>query len=118
MRPNLGAAAVAASSAAAVGVLFVAARGPLRSFFGDVVIVVFLVAALATVRLGGARARLAGVAVVSVGAELVQGLGWVGPGSHWLLHLTLGSTADPLDLVAYALGLVAAAGFERAWAGR
>lgn len=113
---NRRALAVAAGSLAAIGALFVWAHGPLRSFVGDVVIVVFLVAALATPNVGSARGRLVAIGLVSVGAELVQSLHLVGPGSHWLLHLTIGSTADPLDLVAYAIGLGVAAGAER-WYG-
>lgn len=75
----------------------------------------FLVACLAAVRVGSPRSRLVGVGLVAVGTELFQGLHLVGPESHWLLHLTLGSTFDPWDLLAYALGLGVAAAAERAW---
>ena len=114
---NRRATAVAVLGAATIGVLFVAARGPLRSLFGDVVVVVFLVAALAAVRLGSQRARLVGVGGFALGVELLQSLRLVGPDAHWLLHLTVGSTADPLDVLAYALGLGLAAGAE-AWYAR
>ena len=52
----------------------------------------------------------------SLGTEAFQALKLVGPDSHWLLHLTVGSTADPLDVLAYLLGLVVAWGLEgRVW---
>ncbi len=95
--------------------LFKWGHGTLRGFGGDVLIVVLMVAGLAALRLGTARQRLVGVGIFAVGTELFQGLGLVGKDSHWLLHLTLGSTFDPWDLVAYALGLGVAAVLERAW---
>jgi hypothetical protein len=107
---------VAGAAVGLVLALFVAATGPLRSFFGDVVVVVFLVAVLAAVRVGSPRGRLLGVGLFAVGVELWQGLDLVRPGTHWLLDLTVGSTADPLDLLAYGLGVLAAAGAER-WYG-
>lgn len=110
---NRGAAGVAISAMILLLALFVAATGPLRSFFGDVVVVVFLVAALASVGLGSPRGRVLGVGLFAVGIELSQGLDLVGPDAHWLLHLTVGSTLDPLDLLAYGLGLLLAAGLER-----
>lgn len=111
--PALG---VAALSAGSVLALFLFARGPLRSFVGDIVIVVLLVSALASVRIGSPAGRLLGVGLFAFGMELWQGLGLVGPDAHWLLHLTVGSTADPLDLLAYAIGLGVAALAERGWA--
>jgi Protein of unknown function (DUF2809) len=110
-------AAVAAAGLLAAGlVLFVGAHGFFRGFAGDIGVVVFLVACLAAVRVGTPRARLVGVGLVALGTEAFQGLHLVGPESHWLLHLTLGSTFDPWDLLAYALGLIAAVFAERAWA--
>ena len=106
---------VAAGSAAAVLVLFWLATGTLRSFFGDIVVVVFLVSTLAAFRIGSATGRLVGVGLFALGVEAWQGLGWISPDAHPLLQLTVGSTADPLDLVAYALGLGVAALAERAY---
>lgn len=115
-RANLRAGAVAIVTLAAGLALFAWARGPLRGIVGDVLVVVFLVAGLATVQLGRPASRLVGVACLSVGLELLQGLHLVGPGSPWLLHLILGSTFDPLDLAAYGVGLAVAAVLEhRAW---
>lgn len=95
--------------------MFTSVRGFARGFVADIVIVVFLVACLAALNMGTARQRVIAVGVFAVSVELFQGLRWVGPDSHWLLHLTLGSTFDPWDLVAYALGLGLAALAERAW---
>ncbi|MEQ1505352.1 MAG: DUF2809 domain-containing protein [Myxococcota bacterium] len=110
---NRVAAVVALLAGATIGGLFVGAHGPLRSFVGDIVVVVFLVAGLAAVGLGGTRSRLLAVGGFAVAVEAFQGLGWVVPRAHWALDLTVGSTADPWDLVAYALGLGVAAGLER-----
>jgi hypothetical protein len=110
---NLRATAVAAVSLASGLALFVAATGPVRGILGDVLVVVFLVASLAAVRLGRPWTRVLAVGVLSVGLELVQGLHLFGPDSPWLVHLVLGATFDPLDLVAYAVGLAIAAALER-----
>ncbi|WP_046529913.1 DUF2809 domain-containing protein [Cellulomonas sp. FA1] len=114
-RVSLPALGLAAGSAAAVLVLFWCATGTLRSFVGDVVVIVLLVSALAAVRIGSATGRLVGVGLFAFGVEAWQGLGWVSADAHPLLQLTVGSTADPLDLVAYALGLGVAALAERAY---
>ena len=114
-RISLPALGVAAGSAAAVLVLFWCATGVLRSFVGDVVVIVFLVSALAAVRIGSTTGRLVGVGLFACGVEAWQGLGLVPADAHPLLQLTVGSTADPLDLVAYALGLGVAAVAERAY---
>lgn len=96
--------------------LFAFAHGPLRGFVGDVLVVVFLDAALATIGLGRARSRLAFVAALSVGLEGLQALHLVDKEAPALLHLLLGSTFDPWDLLAYALGLLPAFALERRWA--
>ncbi len=97
-------AALAALCLAAGAALVLWARGPLRGFGGDVLVVVFLVACVAAVGVGTPRSRALGVLAFAVTVECVQGLGLVDRGSHWLWHLTLGSTFDPWDLLAYALG--------------
>ena len=113
---NLRAAAVAVVTLAAGLTLFVAVTGPVRGLFGDVLIVLLGVAALAAVGIGSPRGRVAGMVLLGAVAEGVQALHLVGPDSHWLLHLTIGSTPDPLDLVAYVVGGGAAALGERWWA--
>lgn len=109
------AAGVAAVSLGAGLALFVGARGPLRGFVGDVLVIVFLVAVLATTGRGGARARLGAVALVALGTEAFQGLGLVPKDAPWWVHLTVGATFDPVDFLAYLLGLGAAAAAESWW---
>jgi hypothetical protein len=91
------------------------ARGPIRGTAGDVLIVVFLVALGAALGWGTPLRRLVAVGALAVGLELIQLLDLVGPDAPRALHLILGSTFDPLDLVAYAAGLALAAGLERRW---
>lgn len=93
--------------------LFRWGTGPLRGTGGDVGIVVLGVSALAAARLGTPKRRLAAMGTLAAGAEAFQALDLVGPDAHWLLHLTVGSTFDPLDLVAYGVGLLLAAALER-----
>lgn len=119
------AAAVAATSLTAGLLLFAFVHGPVRGSVGDVLVVVFLDAALAAGCLAagvdGRRAgwaRLAGVGALSVGLELLQGLHLVGKDAPWVLHLVLGATFDPWDLLWYAIGLWFAAGFEVSWTRR
>ena len=95
--------------------LFRYTTGAVRGLLGDVLVIVFLDACLAATGLGRSWMRLLLVAVIAVGTEALQRLQLVEPGSHWLLHLTIGSTYDPLDFAAYAIGLVAAANLEWAW---
>lgn len=107
---------VALTLAGAVGVLLY--RGPGRSIIrgmgGDLLVVIFLVACLASIPVGRWWQRVAGVAVFAVGVESLQLLELVGPDSPFLAHLILGSTFDPLDLVVYGVGLGIAAVVERA----
>jgi len=100
----------------AMGILlFNYGTGHLRGFGGDILVVLFMDACLAGIGLGTPRSRLVFVLLFSAGVEAFQGLGLVGPDSHWLLHLTLGSTFDPWDLLAYVIGTGVAAGAEWAW---
>lgn len=95
--------------------LFVAVHGPVRGFLGDILVVVFLVSLLAVPPIGTARARLIAIGALSVGLEALQALHLVGKDAHWLLHLLLGSTFDPWDLLAYTGGLLVAWQLERRW---
>ena len=95
--------------------LFRWAHGPVRGLLGDVLVVVFLVAGLAATGLGTARARLVAVGVVALGTELFQGLHLVPRDAPRWVHLTVGSTFDPADFAAYAVGLALAAVAERSW---
>lgn len=104
--------AVAAVTLGAGLVLFAWGSGPTRGLLGDVLVIVFLDACLAATGRGTAAARIGLVAGTALVTELVQGLKLVGPDSHWLLHLTLGSTFDPLDFAAYAVGAALALAIE------
>jgi len=103
-----------------MGVGVVLYRGPGRSWVrglsGDVLIVVFLVALLASVPVGTTRTRLVGVGLFAVAAEFLQLLDLVEPDAHLFWHLTLGSTFDPIDLLAYGVGLGVAWAVEGWWA--
>lgn len=101
---NLRAAAVAITTLLAGIALALYGTGPLRGLGGDVGVVVLGVAGLAAVRLGTPARRVGGMLALAVAVEAFQGLELVGPDAHWLLHMTIGSTFDPLDLVAYAAG--------------
>jgi hypothetical protein len=116
MALNWRALVVAIVTLAAGLALFKWGTGPVRGTGGDVGVIVFGVAGLAAVGLGSPRTRLLALGIAGVGAELLQALRLVGPDAPWFLPLTLGSTFDPLDLLAYAVGIVIAAGLERWWA--
>ena len=95
--------------------LFRWATGPLRSTFGDALVIVCMVAGLAAVRVGSARGRVVGVGVFSVFVECFQGLHLVPQDAPWWLLITVGSTFDPWDFLAYAAGLLVATLAEWAW---
>jgi hypothetical protein len=120
MKPALNhrAAALSALTLAAGVALFVFARGPLRGFGGDVLIILFGVSSLAAVGIGQPRGRILAWLAAGVLAEAIQLGRWVGPDAHPLLHATLGSTADPWDLLAYLLGGLLCWPAERWWARR
>lgn len=116
MSSRVRAASVATVGWIALVLIFLYAHGWLRGFVGDAVVVVFLDAFLATIALGplsSARARLIAVATASMGIEGLQTLHLVGPDAHWVLHALLGSTFDPWDLLAYAIGVAVSSLLER-----
>jgi hypothetical protein len=114
-RARAVAAAVSVSTLLVGLALFRWAHGPVRGLLGDVLVIVFLVAGLAAAGLGTARSRLVAVGVVALGTELFQGLHLVPRDAPWWVHLTVGSTFDPVDFAAYAVGLALAALAERSW---
>lgn len=93
-----------------VAVVFYKGPGwhPIRTVGGDVLagaMVYFLVSvAWAT----APWRRLALSAVICLTVELIQLAGFVGPESPAWAHLIFGSTFDPYDLAAYAVGLLIA----------
>lgn len=90
-------------------------RPPLwiRHTLGDVAAAGLVFALLSLIQPTAPRARRVILALLLAGAvEGIQALEWVGPDAPLLLHLTLGATFDPLDLAAYALGVLVASGLE------
>lgn len=101
----LGAAGVLlGATALAWAVLDLPGRSVVRGHLGDVGVVMVIVAVLGVVlsRLG-TRAWIGLAAGLALLVELGQALGLRGEGLAG--ELTIGATFDPLDLVAYALGL-------------
>ncbi len=104
-----------------VGAFVLRYRGPgravVRGHLGDVAVVALLYWALAWLRWGRARTRLAVVGLLSVGTELFQAMRPALSRST-LVDLTVGRTFDPVDLAAYVLGLAVAFAIERRWVER
>jgi hypothetical protein len=109
-------AAVGLASFTACVALFLGVSGWVRGTVGDVLIVVLLVSLLALIPVGSARIRVAAVLAFAFVLEGLQTLDLVGPDSHWLLHATVGSTFDPLDLLMYVVGAGVSLVAERWWA--
>ncbi|MCP4803930.1 MAG: DUF2809 domain-containing protein [Proteobacteria bacterium] len=113
MRPLL----TAAGTFGALVAIFFLVTGPVRGSVGDVLVILFLVASLASVRVGTAMTRIGGVFLLAVGIELFQLLELVGPDAPAIAHAVLGSTFDPLDLLWYAVG-AGVSWFAEAWFAR
>lgn len=105
-------------AALAFGLFVLLYRGPgwvpLRHTGGDIA------AGALVLGLVGLVARRRGVgwwvvvaALIAASVEAIQALRLVGPDAPRWLHLTLGSTFDPLDLLAYAVGIALAAIYVR-----
>lgn len=94
-------------------------RGPGRSFvrghLGDVLVVAFLFFLAGALTRASARARLVAVLGLALALELLQALRGAGRDVSTAEALSLGATADPLDLLAYGLGLSLAWLVERRW---
>lgn len=90
-------------------------RGLLRGHLGDVVVVPFLYFLWAVIRPDGRLVRGLGVIAISFTLEFLQLLDWVDADSPLLLQITLGTTFDPWDFVAYVIGLACAVVIERWW---
>lgn len=103
-----------AATALATGFFVLLYRGPgwppLRHTGGDVAAGALVFAFVGLARPALATLPRAAVAALIAGTvEALQALKLVGPDAPRWLHLTLGSTFDPNDLVAYALGIALAA---------
>jgi hypothetical protein len=88
------------------------ARGIVRGHGGDVAAAMLLYAgASMVIRRASMHARALLVGTIAILLELGQ-LAWTGQGLAG--ELLIGSTFDPLDLLAYALGLLLALAYDRA----
>lgn len=94
------------------------ASGWVRGAIGDVAVVGFLANGLGALfargRLGPAWTRALVCFLFAAGIEAFQTLGWIGPEHPRWLQVAVGRTADPLDVLAYAVGALAAILAERA----
>jgi hypothetical protein len=107
---------VAALVALGVGGFVLVYRGPgfriVRGHGGDVAVTAFLFFVLGLVTRWSWRPRVALVGVIALATELVQ-LARLPLRRTLLTELTVGSTFDPWDLLAYALGLLLAVAVQR-----
>jgi hypothetical protein len=91
-------------------------RGPgrafVRGYLGDVFVVAFLYFLVGVAWRASIRARAFCIGLLAIAVELSQLVRHAPTGST-LNELTLGAFFDPYDLLAYALGLAAAVGYER-----
>ncbi|MCU0684601.1 MAG: DUF2809 domain-containing protein [Polyangiaceae bacterium] len=79
---------------------------PLRSHGGDVVATFFLFLLLGLIPwAGSARRRAIITGVIALGIELMQAGGVVNTQSSTATQLVFGSTFDPWDCLAYAVGI-------------
>lgn len=106
-------------AALAMGLSVLVYRGPgwklYRAHGGDVAITAFLFFSLGLLTPWGERRRLALVGALAVGVEFFQ-MARLPLGRSLLVELTVGTTFDWLDLLAYGVGLALAALAERRWA--
>lgn len=95
------------------GIAVVLYAGPgrawVRGSLGDVLVIPFLVHGLGVLIPRHVAWRLVLVGGLALGTELLQLADLVAPEAPAWLHLTLGSTFDPWDLLGYSVGLGLAA---------
>lgn len=82
-----------------------------RGFVGDVGAIMLIYAVLGLVWRTTASARTLATAAIGVAVEVYQAVGTTPPGIAG--EILVGSFPDPWDLVAYAIGVVAALAWER-----
>lgn len=100
--------ALAALLSLAVGLFIFMYRGPgwrpVRHTLGDVIVTPFLIFTLLAFSGMGRGRAVIGVCVFAFAVEAAQLMKWTRPDDPWWVQITFGSTADPLDLLAYAVG--------------
>lgn len=99
------------------GLVIFVYRGPgwvvLRYYVGDVVAVAFLYFGLSALWQGPVLARLGAITAFALGIELAQLLKLTPKDNSLVTEIIFGSSFDPIDFLAYAIGLIAAYAFER-----
>jgi hypothetical protein len=104
--------AVASALCLLAGLGVLVYQGPGREFvrgaLGDVLVIPFLYFGWGILFPHARRARAVGVGLLAFTLEFAQLLQLTGPADPWWLQLILGTTFDPVDLMAYAVGLGAA----------
>lgn len=107
--------ATLAALALAIGLATLLYTGPGRGFVrghvGDVAATMLVYAAFGLTS-WSLRARAAATLALAIAVEVGQ-LVWAPHGRSGVGALTLGSVFDPWDVVAYAVGVVTAIGWER-----
>jgi hypothetical protein len=116
--PDLGTARLRCYQAFAAGACLLAGLGVLvyqgpgrqlvRGALGDVVVMPFLYFGWGVLVPRFRKTRAVGVGLFAATAEGIQLLQVTSPDDPWWLRLILGTTFDPIDLIAYAVGLAAA----------
>lgn len=109
--------ALIAAACLAICLIALVYRGPgwrlLRQTGGDVFAAALLYALVGLVRIRWSRRRCLVVAlIIAAGIEGLQLLELVGPDTPRWIHVVLGATFDPLDLLAYAVGIAAAVALD------
>jgi hypothetical protein len=87
--------------------------GWIRGWVGDLAVVAFIAHLAGVVRPIHVGWRAAGALAFAFVVEGAQTLNWVGPESPEWMHILLGSTFDPMDLVHYTLSAILAVVAER-----
>lgn len=86
--------------------------GWIRGWVGDLAVVAFIAHLAGVVRPVHVGARAGGALAFAFVVEGLQTLKLVGPDSPEWMHILLGSTFDPMDLVHYAISAVLAVAAE------
>lgn len=84
------------------------ATGFVRGALGDVAVVAFIAHLVGIAWNGPIGVRAGGALLFAFAIECSQLLGAVEPDSPWWMHLFLGSTFDPWDLVHYTVSAILA----------
>ena len=96
------------ASLAAGLLIFYFGSGAIRNYLGDVIAIIFLTSLLGFFVNASAKRKALAVFLFASGLELFQLLD-ASTGIRLIDTLVLGSTFDPWDIVAYAVGATAAA---------